>query len=154
MMYIMSPKHWGPPLWMFFHTLAERIDEQKYDILGPQLFNLIKQICYNLPCPDCSKHATTFLNSVKLHTIQTKNNLRMMLFFFHNLVNKRTNKPLFIESDLSIYATYNLRVVFTNFMNTYNRKTGNLRLMNDSLQRKNIMINVSKWLNINHIYFK
>lgn len=154
-MYNMSPKHWGPPLWMFFHTLAEKIDETKFIELGlgSQLFNLIKQICNNLPCPDCSKHATSFLNKVKSNTISTKQDFKMMLFYFHNLVNTRTNKPAFLQTDLSIYATYSLPVVFQQFVTTYNRKTGNLRLMSDSMKRKHIIINVSSWLKTNNEHF-
>lgn len=154
-MYNMSPKDWGPPLWLFLHTLAEKIDETKFNELGfgSQLFNLIKQICNNLPCPDCSKHATSFLNKVKLNTISTKQDFKMMLFYFHNLVNIRTNKPAFLQTDLSIYANYSLPGVFKHFVTTYIRKTGNLKLMNDSLHRKNIIINVSSWLKTNHDHF-
>lgn len=151
----MSPKHWGPPLWMFFHTLAEKINETKFVELGlgSQLFNLIKQICNNLPCPDCSKHATIFLNKVKMNTISTKQDFKMMLFYFHNLVNLRTNKPAFVVTELSIYSTYHLPAVFQQFVNTYNRKTGNLKLMSDSMQRKNIIVAVSGWLKTNQSYF-
>jgi hypothetical protein len=149
----MSPKDWGPPLWLFFHTLAEKVDETKFDVLGPQIFNLIRKICSCLPCPDCSNHATTFLNKVKMNTISTKENLKMMLFYFHNTVNKRTNKPVFPGDGLSIYSTYSLPKLFVNFTNTYNKRLGNLRLMNDSLQRKNVIIFVSGWLKTNHMFF-
>ena len=50
----MSPTTWGPPVWRFFHTLAEKMNEDKFQELGPQLFNLIRKICRVLPCPDCS----------------------------------------------------------------------------------------------------
>ena len=43
----MSPEGWGPPTWTLFHTLAEKIHEDTFPILGPQLFYHIKNICRN-----------------------------------------------------------------------------------------------------------
>ena len=38
------PDLWGPPVWLFIHTLAEKINENDFKILGPQLFTIIKRI--------------------------------------------------------------------------------------------------------------
>ena len=58
----MSPSQWGPPTWLFMHTLAEKIKEDSYPIIGKQLIYNIIQICNLLPCPDCSEHSKTFWN--------------------------------------------------------------------------------------------
>ena len=150
----MSPKDWGPPVWALFHTMAEKVNEEQFTIIGPQIFNIIKQICRNLPCPDCANHASTFLNSVKPSTIKTKNDFKMMLWFFHNHVNKRTNKPIFKQEDLLKYSTYKMHEMYYIFAQNYNKKTGNLRLMSDSIERKRIIISVSEWFKQNSKSFE
>ena len=53
----MSPSQWGPPTWVFIHTLAEKIKEDHFNAIGkPVIYNIL-QICNNLPCPECSDHA-------------------------------------------------------------------------------------------------
>jgi hypothetical protein len=145
----MSPKDWGPPIWALFHTMAEKIKEEHYSSVYIQLFSLIKQICRDLPCPDCANHATQFLNKVNLKTIANKNELRMMLFVFHNSVNRRKGLPIYESKDLEIYQSFRLPEVFRKFALTYNAKTGNLKLMSDSLTRRQIIVNVSNWFKQN-----
>ena len=81
----MSPEAWGPPTWTLFHTLAEKIHEDTYPILGPQLFYHIKNICRNLPCPECSQHASTFLTKINFNGIGKFNHFATILkVFFHD----------------------------------------------------------------------
>ena len=61
----MSTKKWGPPVWTLLHTLAEKINPDKFAEIGPQLFVIIKRICGALPCPDCAQHASQFLARIK-----------------------------------------------------------------------------------------
>lgn len=145
----MSPKDWGPPIWALFHTMAEKVNEADFAKIGPQMFNLIRQICRNLPCPDCANHATTFLNAVKPSSIKTKNEFRLMLWFFHNQVNKRKGYKIYTQEDLAKYATYSMLDIYNKFALSYNKKTGNLKLMSDSLERKRIIVNVSNWFKQN-----
>ena len=149
----MSPSDWGPPIWSLFHTMAEKVKEEHFDSMGPQMFNLIKQICLNLPCPDCANHATEFLNKVNSRTIKTKENFKMMLHFFHNSVNRRKEKTVFNASDLEKYAHYKLPQVFYVFAQSYNKKTGNMKLMADSMVRRNIIQSTGEWFKKNHMYF-
>ena len=62
----MSPAQWGPPTWILLHAIAEKINESFFPDISVQLFQIISQICKNLPCPECAAHATQFLNSVKM----------------------------------------------------------------------------------------
>ena len=55
-------------------------------------FNIIRQICYNLPCPECRKHASNYINKISLHSVKTKEDLIFVLFTFHNDVNRRLGK--------------------------------------------------------------
>ena len=66
------PDVWGPPIWRFFHILAENIHEEQYHSLIPQLFTLIRRTCVYLPCPECSEHATKFLAKIGPSDISNK----------------------------------------------------------------------------------
>ena len=149
----MSPAQWGPPTWLFLHALVEKIDESYFPDISISLFNIISQICKNLPCPDCASHATVFMNSVKMNTIQTKENFKMMLFYFHNKVNLLKKKPTFMASSLDKYATVNLPIAFSMFVSEYTRKPASFKLMTDASIRKRIINNTTIWLNENNSIF-
>ena len=145
-----APEIWGPPTWTLLHTLAEKIHEDDFKKLIPQMFGLIKRVCAYLPCPDCSAHAAIFLNKVKMNTIQTKQDFKMMLFVFHNTVNKRKLKPINDVSGLEKYATNNLQEVFTQFVKEYSKSQGSFRLMADTSVRRRIVQSTYEWFKVNH----
>jgi len=144
----MSPNNWGPPIWMLFHSLAEKIKEDKFSEVGPQLFSMIKKVCTSLPCPDCSMHATAFMSRVNFSTVSTKTEFKHMLYIFHNVVNRRKNKPLFNVLGIANYSTTNLVVAFNNFVRVYQTR-GNMKLLADSFQRNLILRDFRKWFMAN-----
>ena len=148
----MSPNKWGPPTWTLFHTLAAKIKEDQFAQIGPALFSFIKQICHNLPCPDCTQHASAFLANVNLSKINSKQSLQNFLCIFHNTVNKRKNKQIFNETRLFNYNNVNLISAYNNFVLMYNTK-GNMKLLADSFHRKQLILNFSKWLKMNLQHF-
>jgi hypothetical protein len=149
----MSPAQWGPPTWLLLHALVEQTNECHFPDISIPLFNIISQICKNLPCPECSVHATEFMNSVKMNTIQTKENFKMMLLFFHNKVNVRKMKPTFEAAGLEKYARVNLSIAFSLFITEYTRKPSSFKLMTDVSVRKRIVQTTSSWLTQNkHIF--
>ena len=131
---------WGPPTWIFFHTLAEKINEEKYSIIFPQVVAILKQICKNLPCPDCSNHATQFLEKVNFANIKTKSDFKNIMYIFHNMVNRRKRRPPF---DITAY---------NNFIAEFHT-SGNLKLLADSFQRKIIVNELKKWMTLNIRFF-
>ena len=76
----MSPSQWGPPTWIFFHTLAEKIKDDQYNVIGKQVIYYIIQICNNLPCPECSVHAKQFWSKVNVDKVNTKTDLINLCF--------------------------------------------------------------------------
>lgn len=145
------PTEWGPPVWTLFHTLAEKINPDKFSVLSPQLFFFIKRICASLPCPECSQHAVTFLGKVNFSNIKTKTDLQNILYIFHNIVNKRKNKAVFNRDIVSAqYAGNNMINVYNKFISVYQTK-GNLKLLADSFQRRLVIQDFKKWIiaNIN-----
>jgi hypothetical protein len=140
------PTEWGPPVWTLFHTFAEKINPNKFSELAPQFFFYIKRICSSLPCPDCSQHATTFLARVNFNGIKNKEDLQNLLYIFHNVVNRRKNKPLFNREQVTnVYANKNTINVYNNFISVYQTK-GNLKLLADSFQRRLILQDFKKWV--------
>jgi hypothetical protein len=147
------PEIWGPPIWTFFHTLAENINEERFLNIKPSLFFFIKRICNYLPCPDCSHHASYFLAKVNINKIMTKNDFKNMLYVFHNTVNKRKKKPFFNHANLEKYKKYNVGSTFNHFASVYHTK-GNMNLIAESFQRKILLSELKTWLIKNYKYFK
>ena len=57
----MSINVWGALTWKLFHTLAEKVDENKFLENKDKLVKIIIDTCKHLPCPDCSKDALNIL---------------------------------------------------------------------------------------------
>ena len=147
------PEIWGPPVWTFFHTLAENINEEGFSNIKFSLFSFIKRICNYLPCPDCSHHAIHFLAKVNINKIVTKNDFKNMLYVFHNSVNKRKRKALFNHANLEKYKRYNVGSTFNHFVSVYHTK-GNMNLIAESFQRKLLVSELKTWLIKHYKYFK
>ena len=149
----MTPQEWGPPIWALFHTLAEKMKEESYPVVGPTLFSLIYRISGYLPCPDCSQHAKSFLSKVPPASLKTKADLRNMLYVFHNAVNKRKDKCLFpCERLEDQYKKKNLIPVLNNFIRVYNNR-GNMQMLTESFQRQFIINDFKKWITENATHF-
>ena len=140
----MSPTTWGPAIWSFFHTIAAKIKADKYSEMAPQLFNFIQRICANLPCPECSQHATRFLGKIVFKRLSSKADLIKLLFIFHNTVNGRKSKPIFAIENIERYAQNNIILSYNQFISAFNTK-GNMKLLADSFQRKLIVQDLRKW---------
>jgi hypothetical protein len=139
---------WGPAVWTLFHTLAERVSEDAYPFIINQLFSQIVKICKVLPCPDCSTHASIFLEKINVQTLKTKTDFRNLMYLFHNYVNVTKRKPLFNVVNLNMYRNYRLIPVVNNFLINFNTK-GNMNLINESFQRSLVQNNFKKWLSGN-----
>jgi flavodoxin len=148
--------HWGPPTWKFLHTLAEKIKEDSFTVIKPQLIQFLINICKNLPCPSCSQHATSLITRANFNNVKTKQDLKNVLYMMHNAVNRQKNKPIYNYELLD--ATYSKN----KFVNTYNhfinvfKTKGNMALMSDSLHRQLLTNQLKTWLqkNLNHFDLK
>jgi hypothetical protein len=145
-----KPMKWGEPTWFLFHTLAEKIKPEHFQEIRVELLNLIYTICSNLPCPNCAKHAIEYLNSVNFNAISTKYNLQMMLYKFHNEVNKRKKFDEFPFEQLSTkYSTANTVNIIHNFMPHFEDRTGSIRLIAENLHRSRVALQIKAWFNKN-----
>jgi hypothetical protein len=146
---------WGEPTWLFFHTLAEKVNDERFPEIRSGLLNIIQLICYNLPCPDCAIHAKKFLENIRFtSTITSKEELKTLLFDFHNSVNIRKNLPIFTREELDIkYKTAITRNIIYNFIKIFDKKNKIMKLIADDLQRQYITTKIKTWLNENIGYF-
>jgi hypothetical protein len=140
---------WGEPTWLFLHTLAEKIKEDDFPKLRKDLLDYIFKICNNLPCPICAQHATTYMKGVNFDNIQTKEQLKLLLFAFHNEVNKRKNYELFNVNQLSKYENANTVNVIRNFFYHFSKRAYNVRMAVDSMHRQKLLKNLKGWLESN-----
>jgi hypothetical protein len=148
----MSPNNWGPPTWVFLHTICEKIKDESFPIIGNSLVSFIMNICSNLPCPECSQHSKLFWSKVNKSNIKNKIDLINILFVFHNVVNKRKRYAAFKYQDLKYYKSRNVIETYNSFTRNFNTK-GNMKLLTESFHRNIMMASLKKWLMSNLIHF-
>ena len=147
---------WGVSTWRLFHTMAARIREESYPYLKGQLLAVVKQICYNLPCPECARHATQFMRNVHLASLPNKTVFISMLFQFHNSVNARLGKRQYTLEDLKEYKNRNIGIDLQNFLTFYAKRynvTLQAGIQSTELIRRRIAISVRAWLQKNWLHF-
>lgn len=148
----MSPSYWGPSTWIFMHTLAAKIKETSFPVIGPNLILILIQICNNLPCPECSQHAKQFWSKVKTANIKSKSDLINLLFVFHNMVNKRKQLRPFKYENLQYYETRNIIETYNTFARNFNTR-GNMNLINESFHRNMMLSSLRTWVMSNLSHF-
>jgi len=117
---------WAPPTWAFFHTFAAKVNKQFFEANRDQCLSIIKMACNCLPCPECTRHAIHFFTRVNRNTVKTKEDLILMLFDFHNSVNRRLGKAQFTKESLVMYNNYRIDIALVNFINGYSSKYGSI----------------------------
>lgn len=148
----MKKQVWGNATWYLFHTLAYKL-KPEFTSEVPIIFNHIKTICDNLPCPYCQAHATQFLAQVNVPLIvSSKENLINFLHAFHNNVNKRLGNKEFskIEHD-GVYSRAITHNVITYFLSIMNQNIHNEKLMMLSFHRKRSVSIIREYF-INNIH--
>lgn len=145
---------WGEPTWFLFHTLAEKVKDEYFDEISSQLFNFIKQICNNLPCPECAQHASQYINGVNFDAIRNKNQLKILLFTFHNTINNRKNYDKFDYTDIDKYGSAITINIIKNFFYHFGKKHYSVRLDVSGNHRSIILRNFRKWLEEHHYCFE
>jgi hypothetical protein len=145
---------WGPPVWFFFHTLAEKVHASKFEDLKPDIMDIIRSVCNTLPCPICAEHATNYMKKIHDSSIQSKDDLKLMLFQFHNEVNKRKGYQEFPLNELNKkYESAVTINVVNSFIMTYREKSRNVQMIATEMSRDMILRNIRGWLNSNLINF-
>lgn len=140
---------WGEPVWLLLHTLCEKVKSDSFSEIRQGFLNIIYIICTNLPCPECSAHAKTYLDGNQFIAIQTKDQLIRFIFDFHNSVNSRKGFPIFKYQDLQKYSTAITVNIIYNFMNSYNVKNHSIHMISNDVYRGRMIETIKKWFNKN-----
>jgi hypothetical protein len=135
---------WGQPTWMFLHTFSLKLSEQKYALLKKEVFDMIKLICASLPCPDCASHATEYMKKSPIPP--TASALQKFIFDFHNAVNLRTGKQMYLPNVLAIYETVNLEKIFYICRHIMLNQPYNPRLSINKMHTQMSLREVEAWL--------
>ena len=145
---------WGAPTWYLLHTLAHKVKDDQFFRIRTELINQIIIICKNLPCPKCANHATEYLSKINYGSIITKDDLKNMLFVFHNEVNIRKGVPSFSYNDLdSKYSTAVTLNMINNFFYFFQDASFNVNLITNKMHRNMVILSFKNWLQENLQYF-
>jgi hypothetical protein len=145
---------WGPAIWSFLHCLAEKVKDSSYDLLKKDIFFHIESICKNLPCPTCSSHASQYLQKVDFTKLRTKEDLKLMLYNFHNVVNKRLGKPEYKIIDMHMkYPQLNFYDEINMFFKFFENKHKTVNMLSNDIYTMRISKNIKHWLSENIYHF-
>ena len=92
-----DPKVWGPSFWFTLHNGASKYPISASPIAQERMKGFILGIPEMLPCAACKVHATNYIekNMDNLDEIVSgRESLFKFFNHFHNMVNKRYNKPI------------------------------------------------------------
>ena len=149
-------KIWGPPTWIFLHTFIEKMNSSFYIDNTTTILNLIKEICFNLPCVTCmgeTDHARSYLENTVSTDVPTKTHMKQFLFNFHNHVNKRLHKPQF--TNFNQYQRAKLDNIFKYFSINYSNNTAPFsKRFSPDLTRKQIIKKIRTFLLNNSRHFR
>jgi hypothetical protein len=148
---MVSKSVWGPCVWYLFHTLAYKAVSENFPEIKAELIQYIQRICANLPCPECTQHATEYMkqHSRALSLITTKEQLQQFLVDFHNVVNVRKQKPRFTyEQADAKYKLAKTSDVVQYFFKIYGERSngGNLKLFVNGFQKQLLLSDFSAWM--------
>ena len=144
---------WGEPIWFLFHTLAHKVKEKSFHLVKDELLNIIFLICNNLPCPDCANHATRYLQGINFDAIATREQLKEMLFNFHNSVNMRKGLPIFPREQLD--EKYNTAItvnIINNFYYNFDKSSHNQKMAANGFHRTRTIQRMKTWI-AKHVYY-
>ena len=136
----------GEPTWTLFHTIPERLSNENFVKNKTSIIQLITTICNNLPCPSCSQHATQYMRNVNFNAIHTTEDLKKMLYIFHNNVNERKKYAEFSYDDLTNkYSNLDFNQVVNNFMFHFQKKIYAMNLIAQQISRQKKVVIVKQW---------
>ena len=137
---------WGEPIWNMFHVMAHKIMPEHFFRMRTEVFEMIRAVCYNLPCPDCANHARNYIGKINFNSITKPEHLKELFFMFHNTVNGRKHFPVFPRDKLDAqYEPMDIRTVVSVFLMHFRDKHKSVRMLADDLFRTKLANKIEKW---------
>jgi hypothetical protein len=142
----MSKSVWGPATWSLLHCMVLKINDNIVHSQLNDLKDMIMNISANLPCPNCTQHAISYLNSNKFNLINNIYTLRIFMHNFHNKVNERLKKPIMsYEEHLVVYSKMNFKLVIQNMMMIYKNMNTSVSMMLYSYYRGKLIQDLDEY---------
>ena len=115
----MNPKIWGPPGWIFLHSIAYGYPNDPTPDEKKAAINFFNSLGHMLPCKTCSesykKDLVLFKKTNELKkAVENKTNLIKFINLIHNNVSKSLNKKQYSDVEYDNY-----------YKNMYENKTAN-----------------------------
>jgi hypothetical protein len=118
---VQEPAEWGPTLWTYLHSLAERLGGSGSPIVDTDQATymevLLQYLPHILPCNECQQHATTYVTqhpppALKgLYGPALRVTAREWLFSFHQEVRVKKGQPLLLSSSEDCVSLYEHRLL-------------------------------------------
>ena len=100
----MEPNIWGPPAWLFLHSITFQYPETPTFADKENFRTFFEKIQYVLPCPTCREHYTQNINSNPIR-LNSRKELIEWLIDIHNEVNQKNGKRVLQYEE--VYKKYN-----------------------------------------------
>lgn len=97
-----DPKSWGRSFWFTLHNGAANYPVNASPYVIQRMIGFILGIPVMLPCENCKVHATNHIEKMKPYLMDICSGREKLFRFFvdfHNMVNKRYNKPIVSYED-------------------------------------------------------
>ena len=149
----MSKEQWGNATWFLVHTLSEKLAYDNHDDVK-ELLNHLYNICTNLPCPDCSIHATELFSTANLHLITNKEQLVSFFHLLHERVNQKLNKQgLTLQECKDKYKTAVTGAIVNHYFAVLSSIQYGERTMMNSFHRTITIDEFANYLRVNQYKF-
>lgn len=145
---------WGAPTWTLLHIIPEKINYDNFVKNKDSIIRLIMTICSYLPCPNCSKHANEYMKRVNFLAIKTPEDLKKMLYIFHNSVNQRKGYAEYSYDNMNKYIGLDYTTVVNEFMFHFQKKIYAPNLIAQQMHRQKQVEIVKNWFRENSYLFQ
>lgn len=135
---IKKSAYWGRITWTFLHVMSSKMKDDYFDSFKDEYLEMCKKICKNIPCGVCRRHASIVMDNIDFQLIKTKSDLQSFFCDFHNSVNMGTDKPVFLEEELSNYNEINTEIMVTVF-----------KIVIEKMFKKEIYDDFNVWISAN-----
>lgn len=86
--------NWGPKMWDVMHTFSFAYPINPTSKQKEAALHFYSSIGHMIPCNNCSKHCIEYVQKNPI-TLNTKEDLILWVYTFHNEVNKRIGKMIY-----------------------------------------------------------
>ena len=97
----MKPEVWGPPSWIFLHSITMNYPDKPNKDDKRKMINFFDSLKYVLPCDSCSKNLQRHIKKRPLNhkALRNRDSLMRWLIDIRNDINKENKRPLMSHTE-------------------------------------------------------